>query len=349
MLLVNNPGSWSFVYPPLEHAEWNGWTPTDLIFPFFLFIVGVALVYSFARRRDEGADRAALWKKVLFRSATIVLIGLLLNGFPHYHLATIRIPGVLQRIGLVYLCTAAAYLTLTWRELVSVTLVLLGGYAALMLLVPVPGYGAGVLEPVGNLAQYIDSHLLAGHMWKGNWDPEGLLSTVPAVATCLIGVLTGMWLRSDRDRSRTASAMVGAGVVLVALGLVANLWVPINKNLWSSSYVLFTGGAALLVLALCYWLIDIRGWEGWAGPAYVFGANPLTVFVGSGLMARLLLLARVSDGAGGSWSLQRWLYERLFASWAGPLNGSLAYALAFVTLWLGLMYLPYRKRWTLRA
>jgi predicted acyltransferase len=349
MLLVNNPGSWSFVYPPLEHAEWNGWTPTDLIFPFFLFIVGVALVYSFARRREEGADRVALWKKVVLRSATIFLIGLLLNGFPYYHLATIRIPGVLQRIGLVYLCTATAYLVLTWRELVSVAVVLLATYAAAMLLVPVPGYGAGVLEPVGNLAQYIDSHLLAGHMWKTDWDPEGLLSTAPAVATCLIGVLTGMWLRSDRPRATTATGMLTAGVMLTLAGLVANLWLPINKNLWSSSYVLFTGGAALLTLAFCYWLIDLRKWERWAGPACVFGANPLTVFVGSGLMARLLNLVKVGDGAGGVWSLQRWCYERLFASWAGPLNGSLAYALMFVGLWWLLMWIPYSRRWTLHA
>ncbi len=349
MLLVNNPGSWSFVYPPLEHAEWNGWTPTDLIFPFFLFIVGVALVYSFARRREEGADRSALWRKVLLRSATIILIGLLLNGFPSYHLATIRIPGVLQRIGLVYLCAAAAYLTLTWRELVSVIVVLLAAYAAAMLLVPVPGYGAGVLEPVGNLAQYLDSHLFAGHMWKPEWDPEGLLSTVPAVATCLIGVLTGMWLRGDRARGITAAWMAASGALLLEAGLGASLLVPINKNLWSSSYVLFTGGAALLTLALCYWFIDMRGGQRWAGPAYVFGANPLTVFVGSGLMARVLNLLQVGDGAGGVWSLQRWCYERLFASWAGPLNGSLAYALSFVGLWWLLMCIPYAKRWILRA
>ncbi|MEO8140152.1 MAG: heparan-alpha-glucosaminide N-acetyltransferase domain-containing protein [Gemmatimonadota bacterium] len=349
MLLVNNPGSWSFVYPPLEHAEWNGWTPTDLIFPFFLFIVGVALVYSFTRRREAGADRGALWRKIALRSLVIVLLGLLLNGFPYYHLSTIRIPGVLQRIGLVYLCTATAYLCLTRRGMISLTLILLLGYAGAMLLVPVPGYGAGVFEPVGNLAQYIDSRVLAGHMWKPEWDPEGLLSTVPAVATCLIGVLTGEWLRGTRPQGRVLSGMLVAGLVLLLAGLIAGRWLPINKSLWSSSYVLFTGGAALLTLALCYWLIDMRGWERWARAAYVFGANPLIVFVGSGVMARLLNLVRVTDGAGGVWSLQRWCYERLFASWAGPLNGSLAYAIAFVGLWWLLMWIPYRRRWSLRA
>lgn len=217
-----------------------------------------------------------------------------------------------------------------------------------MTLVPVPGYGAGVLEPVGNLAQYIDSSLMAGHLWKPLWDPEGLLSTLPAIATCLLGVLSGEWLRTRVSSLRTVRDLAIGGIVLASVGLLWGLWFPINKSLWTSSYTLFTAGAALLMLALCYWLIEVRGVERWAVPAYVLGLNPLTAFVGSGLMARVLILTKVSAG-GEEISLQRWIYSNLFASWAGPLNGSLAYAIAFLALWIALLWIPYRRGWRLRA
>lgn len=272
----------------------------------------------------------------------------MLNGFPRYDFSTLRFPGVLQRIGLVYLAAAAAWVLLPRAAVAGLTALLLLGYWALMTLVPVPGFGPGHLEPVGNLAQYIDSHLLAGHMWKADWDPEGLLSTLPAIATCLLGAFTGEWLRGKTPSARSAATLLGAGAVLAAAGLCWGIWFPINKNLWTSSYVVFTAGAALLVLAGCYWLIEVRGTERWALPVYVFGANPLTVFVASGLMARIL--GRVQIGAAdGTVPLQRWLYERLFASWAGPLNGSLACAIAFVLFWLLLMWPVYRAGWRVRA
>lgn len=348
MLLVNNPGSWSYVYPPLEHAEWNGWTPTDLIFPFFLFIVGVALSISLARRRESGSDRAAILRKILLRSAIIILVGILLNGFPRYDLSTIRIPGVLQRIGLVYLIAASCWVLLSGSAVAAVTVALLLGYWGLMALIPVPGYGPGQLEPVGNLAQYIDSHLLAGHMWKADWDPEGLLSTLPAIATCLLGGLTGEWLRIQSPSARTVQRLILFGLTLTAAGLLWGMAFPINKNLWTSSYVVFTAGAALLLFACCYWLIELRGKEKWAVPAYVFGLNPLTVFVASGLMARTLGRIKVGEGDAAI-SLQRWIYQEGFASWAGPLNGSLAYAITFVLLWLVLMWPLYRSGMRIRA
>lgn len=348
MLLVNNPGSWSYVYPPLEHAEWNGWTPTDLIFPFFLFIVGVALSISLARRRETGADRSALLKKILFRSVIIILVGLLLNGFPRYALSTIRFAGVLQRIGLVYLIAASSWVLLSRRSVAVLTAALLLGYWALMTLVPVPGFGPGHLDPIGNLAQYIDSYLLAGHTWKPDWDPEGLLSTLPAIASCLLGGFTGDWLRRQTPSARIVLQLLLAGFVLTGLGWFWGFWFPINKNLWTSSYVIFTAGAALITLAFCYWMIEVRRSRRWATPAYIFGANPLAVFVASGLMARIL--GRVTVGsADGSVSLQRWIYQEGFASWAGPLNGSLAYAIAFVLLWLLLMWPMYRAGWKIRA
>ncbi len=347
MLLVNNPGSWAHVYPPLLHAEWNGGTPTDLIFPFFLFIMGVALAFSLEARRAAGADRSAILRKILRRGLVIILAGLLLNGFPYYHLDTMRWPGVLQRIGLVYLVAAPAWLLLPAWGTALLTVALLLGYWALMTLVPVPGYGPGVLEPVGNLAQYVDAHLLAGHTWKPEWDPEGLLSTLPAIATCLLGALTGRWLRTREPSPPVVLRLTAAGVAGLTLGWLWGLVFPLNKSLWTSSYVLFTGGAALLCLAAAYWLIEVAGRGGWAGPWLPMGRNPLLVFLGSGLMARVLLL--VHPGGPDAPSLQRLIYLDGFASWAGDLNGSLAYALAFVGVWLLLAWGMDRLGWRVRA
>jgi len=303
---------------------------------------------SLARRRDRGASRSELLRKIIIRSLVIIAVGILLNGFPRYDLATLRLPGVLQRIGLVYLVSASVWVLLPLRAVVALVLVLLSGYWALMTLVPVPGFGPGHLEPVGNLAQYLDQLLLRGHMWRPEWDPEGLLSTMPAIATCLLGALTGEWLQHSRPTARVAAILLLAGVALTAAGLGWGHWFPINKSLWTSSYVVFTAGAALILLAACYWLIETGGVEGWARPAYVFGVNPLLAFVGSGLMARILGRMQVGSGEGAI-PLQRWLYERLCASWAGPLNGSLVYAMGFVGLWLLLMWPVYRRGWRIRA
>ncbi|MEP6572687.1 MAG: DUF5009 domain-containing protein [Gemmatimonadota bacterium] len=349
MILVNNPGSWSHIYAPLEHAEWNGWTPTDLIFPFFLFIVGVAMTFSFARRRREGSSTGDLLRKVIWRSVLIVAIGLALNGFPHYHLATLRYPGVLQRIGVVYLFAGAIYVTTGRRGHWMFAGALLTIYFVLMKFVPVPGYGRGVLEPEGNLAQYLDLLAFKGHMWRKTWDPEGMLSTIPAIATCLLGAVTGDWLQSGRTGRGKVVGLILAGVAGIVAGLVLDHWFPINKNLWTSSYVLFTAGMALVTLAFCYWLIDLRGVERWARPFFVFGANPLSVFVLSGLVARLLSLWVVRRPDGSTTALQGMIYDRMFASWAGLLNGSLLFAICYVLLWLAVMMLFERKRWYLRV
>jgi predicted acyltransferase len=347
MILVNNPGSWQHIYPPLEHAEWNGWTPTDLIFPFFIFIVGVSLTYSFARRVAEGADRSALLQKIAIRSLLIFVIGLALNFIPRFDPSTVRIPGVLQRIAVVYFVAAVIYVMSPGRAQYWIVAGLLVGYWLAMTRIPVPGYTPGTLAPVGNLAQYIDSHLLPGHMWKADWDPEGLLSTIPAIATCLLGALTGGLLRSERAPREKAVRLVAWGALGIVAGEVWNVWFPINKNLWTSSYVLFTAGAALLIFGALYWLIDVRGRTRWAWPLFVFGANALLVFVLSGLAARLFGLWKV--GAGDeSVSAWHYAYEHWFASWAGPLNGSLAMAIAFVLVWLGVMAVFYRRRWFVR-
>jgi predicted acyltransferase len=344
MILVNNPGSWSHVYPPLLHAEWHGWTPTDLIFPFFLFIVGVAMSFSLDARLERGEERRRLFNKIVKRSVIIVGLGLILSGFPRYDLETIRIPGVLQRIGVVYFFAALVVLYGARRVQVATATALLLGYWAVMMLVPTPGFGSRDLSPDGNLAAYVDRVVFGGHIWRETWDPEGLLSTFPAIATTLCGAFTGWLLRSGKPRSEIAGWMFVLGWAGILLGLVWNLAFPINKNLWTSSYVVFTAGAALHLLAVCYWLIDIKGWRRWARPAIVFGLNAIAVFVLSGLFVKTLLVIRVSSSDGPRISLYGWLYENAFVPWAGPLNGSLAFALANIGLWYGLMYLLYRKR-----
>ena len=342
MILVNNPGSWGHVYPPLAHAEWHGWTSTDLIFPFFLFIIGVSMTFSFAKRLKE-SDRSHLYRQVFRRSGVIFGLGLLISAFPDFDLGNLRYVGVLPRIAVVYLVTSLLVLNLSRRAQVWVFAILLVGYWALMKLVPVPGFGPGVLTPEGNLAGWIDSLVLPGRLYKGTWDPEGLLSTLPAIATALSGVFTGYWLRSGRDRGEIARGMLGIGGLALVAGLVWSLWFPINKNLWTSSYVLFSTGAALICLAICYWLIDVRGFRRWAQPAVIFGVNAIAVFVLSGLVTRILIRIRVPADPDPI-TLKQWIYETLFASWASPVNASVAYAVTYLLLWWVLMALLYRRK-----
>lgn len=337
MILVNTPGSWAHVYPPLLHAEWHGWTPTDLIFPFFLFIVGVALPFSFARYLDD-ADRGrqALYRRIFRRAALIVFLGLALTGLPSLDLAEIRIPGVLQRIGVVYLVTSLIVLNSARRTQAWIAAGLLVLYQLLMTWVPVPGHGAGNLAPDANLGAWLDRVLIGQqHLWQNRpWDPEGLLSTVPAVSTCLLGVFAGRWLRSGRDRREIAGWIFAAGWLLILLGLAWGVWFPINKNLWTSSYVLFTAGAALQVLGLCYWLVDVAGIRRWARPWIVYGRNPLFVYVLSGVLVKAALALRARDSLGGT-SLYGWLYRNAFATWLEPVNASLAFALTMVlAMWV---------------
>ena len=343
MILVNNPGSWSHVYAPLLHAEWHGWTPTDLIFPFFLFIVGVAMAFSLVPRLERGEGRGGLLRKVIRRSLILIGLGLLLAAYPRFDLANIRFPGVLQRIGLVYFFASLAVMRTGPRGQAATALVLLLVYWALMTLVPVPGFGPGDLGPDGNLAAYVDRAVFGSHIWRDTWDPEGLLSTLPAVATTLLGVLTGGLLRSRREALEKVAWLFVLGWAGILLGVVWNGAFPINKNLWTSSYVVFTAGAALQFLAVCYFLIDVKGWKRWARPAIAFGMNAIAVFVLSGLFVKTLLFIRLPAGD-DTISLYGWIYRHLFVSWAGPLNGSLAFAIVNILMWWALMELLYRKR-----
>ncbi|HEX2091997.1 MAG TPA: heparan-alpha-glucosaminide N-acetyltransferase domain-containing protein [Longimicrobiaceae bacterium] len=348
MLLVNNPGSWSHIYDPLEHARWHGWTPTDLIFPFFLFIVGVAMSFSFAAQEQKGATRREILRRVVKRSMILVLLGLILAAFPFYtlDLATLRIPGVLQRIGVAFLLASAVVLFTGPRGQAATAALLLLGYWAAMRLVPVPGYGVGSLEPEANLAAYVDRAVLGtAHLWKSSktWDPEGILSTLPAVATVLLGVFAGRWLRSGRPPGEKAAWMFVAGNAGLLLGIVWNGAFPINKNLWTSSYVVFTAGMALHFLATCYWLVDVKGYRRWAFPFVLFGVNAIAAFFLSGIMTRILTLVKWT-GPAGEVTLKGWVYDTFFTPWLAPTDASLAFAVCFVLFWTGVMWLFYRRR-----
>lgn len=352
MVLVNNPGSWEHVYAPLEHAKWNGWTPTDLIFPFFVFIVGVAMTYSFGKLLERGTPRGQLLLRSTKRAAVIFALSLAIVGFPirefpGYDLEHMRILGVLQRIAIAYLVSSAIYLyTRTWKARAAWAAAFLLGYWALMALVPVPGVGAGVLEPGQNLSNWIDLHVIGlNHMYTGTktWDPEGLLSTMGAIGTCLIGALIGQWLRTDRSRDEKTIGLFVAGALLLGAGLIWGGAFPINKSIWTSSYVLFTAGFGSTVLGLCYWSVDVKGWRWWTKPFVVYGMNAMGLYVLSGFVTRLSLAPLIST-ATGPINTHQWVYSHAFEPLFSPINASLAFAIFYVLLWLGIMWILYSKK-----
>ena len=332
MILVNNPGTWSAIYPPLRHAAWHGLTPTDLIFPFFLVIVGLAIPPSLGGRSPSQAVA-----RVARRAAVIFALGLVLSAVPDLSLATLRIPGVLQRVAVCYLVAAVLFLTTSWRTQAAVAGALLIGYWAALTLVPVPGHGRADLGPETNLGAWLDRTLLGqAHLWRVSrvYDPEGILSTVPAVATVLIGVLAGSWMKREREPRSMATGLAVAGAAAAAVGALWGLAFPLNKSLWTSSYAVLTAGLGLLAFALCYWAVEIRGWRRWAAPFVVLGVNALAVYFLSQLTAQLLVWIRVDAGH----SLKQSLFEHAFALWGSPVNASLAYAAAYLALWWAVMW-----------
>jgi predicted acyltransferase len=351
MILVNNAGNGPDSYWPLKHAEWNGWTPTDLIFPFFLFMVGVSMAFSFRTRLTRGESRWQLLRHVLWRGVILIGLGLMLNGFPdRYSLSSWRIYGVLQRIAICYVVTAVFALWTRRRAWIVAAFTCLAGYWILMRYVPVPGFGVPrldipLLDPDRNLAAWLDRKLLAGHLYDGTHDPEGLLSTIPAVATTLLGLITGDWLHGIRSGKAKVIGMALCGLAGVGAGEFCNLWLPINKNLWTGSFVLLSAGLALLCLALCYWVLDVKHWRGrWTTFFLVFGMNPITAYVFAELISHGLY--RFSTAEGLSW--QDVLYQDRFDAVANPANSSLLYAICFVLMCWAVMWVLYRKRIFLR-
>ncbi len=345
MILVNNSNQ--YAYWPLHHSDWNGWTPTDLVFPTFLFLMGASIVFSFDARLSRGVSRRALLIRTVRRFVILFLLGLVVNGFPFFHLSTLRIYGVLQRIAICFLFAGILYI---WNREPGNKIVLvvaaLAGYWILMRWVPVPGYGLPgrdipLLDKDANLVAYLDRHIFPGRLYEHTRDPEGLLSDLPAMATTLLGMLTGIWLRSGRPAVRKCTGMLIAGAVCIALGELWNPWFPINKKLWTSSFVLFTAGVSLVCWALCYWAVEIKGWKGWWTTFWmVFGMNAITAYVFSELLAPTLW----QIGGASRRSLGPILYRRLFAPIHPPAIGALCYAICFVLVcWLPVFVL-YRKK-----
>lgn len=350
MVIVNNPGDWGHVYAPLRHAPWHGWTPTDLIFPFFVFIVGVSITLSARSTMPVGV--------ILRRAALIFALGLLLALYPRFDVSTVRIMGVLQRLALCYLAAALFFRAFRdaeeerWQAPIAVSAVLLLGYWMLLRFVPAPGGMAGDLTPAGHLGAWLDRTIFGeAHLWRQSrtWDPEGLLSTLPAIASALTGVAAGVILTSRRSAAEKTAILLAGGGAALAIGLVWDRSFPINKNLWTSSYVLVTSGLAAMVLAACHWLIDGRDRRVLLRPLVVLGTNALALFVVSGLLVKTLIWIRVTDAEGGSVTLLRWLYVTGFEPYASPKNASLAFAAAMLLVLYGMCEVLYRKKWFLRV
>lgn len=443
MILVNHPGSWGHMYWPLGHADWHGWTPTDLIFPFFLFIVGVAMSFSFDKRLSLGQDRLRIFEQVVRRTILLYLLGSIMYGFrfsfqdgsvivKHLRLIApfvlgvvgvqllfkdepplglgktprernikiaawgilaaavlwfvldfrffdstkLRMVGVLQRIAICYFLASIIMFYFGTRGRAVWAAALLIGYWLLIKFVQAPAsyfelvqnakdalaldpkaadanslvalyknsINVPVARPDGALGDWFDILLLKTHLYSERPDPEGLLSTLPAIASTLLGILTGAWLRGNRSGWAKVRGMVLAGVVLLVAGLLWNLDFPISKKLWSSSFVVLTTGLALLFLAFCYALIDLLGKRAWSVPFLVYGTNAILVYFAAHMISKCMGLARWTAADGTAWSVYGWLYKNLFVPWAGELNGSLAFALTYTILWCLLLVPLYRKK-----
>lgn len=358
MIVVNNPGNWAHVYPPLLHAEWNGCTPTDLIFPFFLFIVGVSIHFAYREKRTDGLSKKT-FLKITRRALIIFAFGILLAWFTiplsgmvdPERLSRLRIPGVLQRISVVFFFCSILYLTTTWLAQVRLGAILLLSYFILMTWVPVPGFGPANLEPGTNLAAWSDRLFFGEHLWAQSktWDPEGVLSTMPAMVTGILGMLTGQLMDKLENPSERVSWLFVFGMVLMVSGLAWDLAFPINKALWTSSYVLYTGGWAVQAFAASHWIIDVNRRQSWTKPFLYFGMNAIFAFVTSGLVAKALLRTRWMKADGTEESLWSYLYQNLFASWMDLRIASLAFA---VTLVLGfgiILRWMYQRKWFLKV
>jgi predicted acyltransferase len=376
MLLVNDPGTWSAIYPPLRHAEWNGWTPTDLVFPFFLFIVGITTQLSLGARRARGDSESAIRRQILRRAGLIFLFGLLVNGFPFFTWGTVagnpdpsfadrivdrlqhwRIMGVLQRIALAYCIAALIAVRASLRGQVAAAAALLLGYWIVMTVLPVPGTdgtpGALLLNTPGKtMAAYWDRVFLdwsgwglGNHLWVNSrtWDPEGVLSTAGAGGPARRGDNAGPGIAPPRPLADRLSALFSCGALTMMAGSMWHWVFPINKSLWTGSYVLFTAGMAAICLATIMWIVDGQGVRGWVRPFVVYGVNPMVAFVGSGVMARLIYSIIKVPYDGQSVALQAAIYRGGFASWLSPMNASLAFAVTFVLFWYVILDQLYRR------
>jgi predicted acyltransferase len=358
MVLVNNPGDWNNIYGPLEHAKWNGWTFTDFVFPFFLFIGGVSMTMSLGRRADEGADKPALLRQLAKRAALIFLIGFALNVVPYFHFSTVRIPGVLQRIALCTLLAAPIVVYFNWRKQLLWIAGLLAVYTAIQLLIPVPDVDGnvvrGALEPGRDVGAWLDRHVFGVHVWKTSktWDPEGLVSTIPALCSQLFGVLTGRWLATSESARNKAIGLVAGGVACWAVGEAIDLtFMPINKSLWTTSYCIFMTGWALVLFAGFFWLMDATPSDETKKraqvvfkPFNIYGMNALFIFALSGLIMKMAGFLTI-----GGRSLRVLMYVPFKALPLSPVNTSLLFAITFNLFMLAIAWGMWRKKWFVKV
>ena len=340
MLLVENPGSYRDAYPWLRHAAWgDNLTPADMIFPFFIFIVGMTIPIALGRREKEGASPSHLILKIIRRSIILFILGLLYYFYPKFDFANIRIPGVLQRIAITYLIGSWLFLKVSWRKIAVIAGGILVVYWLALILIPIPGIGAPSLEPDINLAAWLDTQIF------GHTDPEGLLSTLPAICTCLLGILAGLWLQSSRGSWEKALGLFIFSSALIFLGLIWDLIFPIIKDIWTSSFVLYTSGLALLLFTTCYWIVDIFRVKQWTKPFAAFGTNCISVYFVSHLAAQLLIqVIKIPAAYGQNLSLHTWIFKNIFASWLSPAAASLLFSLVMVLFWLVPLWFMYNKR-----
>ena len=363
MVLVNNPGDWGNIYPQLGHAEWNGWTFTDWVFPFFLFICGVSMTFSLGRRAEAGDDKGTLLRQLFKRATIIFLIGLMLNLIPAFNVETVRIPGVLQRIALCTLLAAPIVLYFNWKQQCVWIIALLAIYTLLMLFVPVPDVqgriAAGVLEPGRDVGAYIDRLLLESHLWANSktWDPEGLVGTLPALCSQLFGVLAGRWLLSKTSAADKTVWMMLAGLLCLWLGAIIDAtFMPINKSLWTVSFSIFMTGWALLIFSCFYWLMDANAsarlrtnTHHFFLPFTIYGMNALFIFAFSGFIAKMLGFIKISTDSGGAISLKGWLYAPLHSLPIAPVNASLVFAILFNLAMFFIAWFMWRKKWFVKV
>lgn len=350
MILVNNNGSEHAAYWPLKHSEWNGCTPTDLVFPVFLFLVGIGIVLSSASRLARGESKSSLVRHAFQRAAILFILGILVHGFPTYPLATLRIYGVLQRIAICYLLTTLLYL---WDRrvmtLVGVAVACLVGYWILMRWIPIPGFGVPgrdfpFLDKDINWVSVVDRRLFPGRLLEKTRDPLGLISAIPAVATCLLGVLTGQWLQTTRSMKQKVVGMFAGAITGLALGWLWSIWFPTNKRLWTSSYVLYAAGWTLLILGICYFVIEIRKHQGaWTYPWRVFGANAIFAYALAELLSIVVGIIRVQSN-GTTMSLKGLIYAKVFVPIGDPALSSLLYSLSYVVVCFLPCLLLFRRR-----
>jgi predicted acyltransferase len=341
MIIVNTAGDGDHTYAPLQHAAWHGWTITDVVFPSFLWIVGLSLTLSLGKRVSEGVPRSRLFLQVLRRALVLYCLGLVMYGFPDYNLSTIRLLGVLQRIAICYVAAAGIYLTTSLRVQIACIAGLLVSYWMIMTLVAAPGYRAGDLSIEGNLAHYVDRVVLGAHNYAHTktWDPEGLVSTLPAIATALFGVLAGHLLRTRREMAERTMWLLVVGIALVTTGLICNVWLPINKKLWTSSFALFMAGLDFVIFAGFLWFVDRLGYRRAVRPLEILGMNAIVVYMASEMVEEVL-----------SWLHWREpIYRTVFVPLLSPYNASLAYAVVYMLAMYVIAYMMYRRGWFVKV